>query len=117
MNMKRDNFLLSATLAAGAIPMAGTAGLFGGSRRNMCGYGAPALDKIRIGIIGLGMRGKGAVQRLSNIQDVEIVALCDLREEMVERSRATLKKAGRPRRRAILALKRFGRNWWSSIST
>ncbi len=96
MNMKRNDFLLGATLAAGAVPMAGSAKLFGGSQRNMCGYAAPKLDKIRVGIIGLGMRGKGAVKRMSNIKDVEIVALCDLRPEMVEKAQKILTDAGRP---------------------
>ena len=62
----------------------------------MCGFSATPLEKIRVGIIGLGMRGKGAVKRLSKIRDVEIVALCDLREEMVLRSQKLLKEAGRP---------------------
>ena len=30
---------------------------------NMCGYAAPKMDKVRIGIVGLGMRGPGAVSR------------------------------------------------------
>src|SRR4030095_7466885 len=44
---------------------------------NMCGYAAPKIDKVRIGIIGLGMRGSDAVERLSYLDGVEIVALCD----------------------------------------
>ena len=44
---------------------------------NMCGYAAPKLDVVRVGIVGLGMRGSGAVERLSYIEGVEITALCD----------------------------------------
>ncbi len=95
MSMKRRDFLLTTTLAAGAAPWVGQAGLLSGSRQNMCGYAAPKLGKIRVGIIGLGNRGKGAVKRLGMIRDVEIVALCDLREEMVEKSQTILAKAGR----------------------
>ncbi|MDZ8117063.1 Gfo/Idh/MocA family protein [Pontiella agarivorans] len=62
----------------------------------MCGFSAMPLEKIRVGIIGLGMRGKGAVKRLSHIKDVDIVALCDLRPEMVDRAQNILKGAGRP---------------------
>jgi hypothetical protein len=51
---------------------------------NMCGYRAPKLEKIRIGFIGLGMRGPGAVTRMNHIEGVEIKALCDLRPEKVE---------------------------------
>ncbi len=44
---------------------------------NMSGYAAPALPVVRVGIIGLGDRGSGAVERLSYIEGVEIKALGD----------------------------------------
>jgi predicted dehydrogenase len=50
---------------------------------NMCGYAAPKLDVVRIGFIGLGNRGPGAVERMRHIEGVEIKALCDLRPEKV----------------------------------
>jgi predicted dehydrogenase len=64
-------------------------------RFNMSGYAAPALQVIRIGIIGLGDRGSGAVQRLSYIEGVEIKALCDKREVAVKGSQNYLNKIGR----------------------
>ncbi|MEX0882356.1 MAG: Gfo/Idh/MocA family oxidoreductase, partial [Cyclobacteriaceae bacterium] len=54
-------------------------------RFNMSGFAAPKLDVVRVGVIGLGSRGPGAVNRLSKIEGVEIRALCDLRPEMVEK--------------------------------
>jgi len=102
MTMKRKDFLAATALAAGTVPMIGNAALFGGKQtQNMCGHGAPAMSKIRMGIIGLGMRGASAVKRLSKIKDVEIVALCDLREEKVIKSQKTLAKAGRPAAKAF----------------
>ena len=53
-------------------------------RFNMCGYAAPALETVRVGIIGLGNRGPGAVEQLSKIDGVDIRALCDLRREKAE---------------------------------
>jgi predicted dehydrogenase len=50
---------------------------------NMCGFAAPKMETVRIGFIGLGMRGPGAVNRMSKIEGVEIKALCDLRPEKV----------------------------------
>jgi hypothetical protein len=57
---------------------------------NMCGYAAPKLNTVRVGIIGLGQRGPGAVDRLSKIEGVEIKALCDLLPERVEKTLKSL---------------------------
>lgn len=57
---------------------------------------APKLETVRVGFIGLGMRGPGAVERWTHIPGTQIVALCDLRPECVERSQKILKKAGLP---------------------
>ncbi|WP_158859403.1 Gfo/Idh/MocA family protein [Lunatibacter salilacus] len=54
-------------------------------RFNMSGFAAPKMNVVRVGVIGLGMRGPGAVNRLSKIEGVEIKALCDLRPEMVDK--------------------------------
>jgi predicted dehydrogenase len=51
---------------------------------NMTGFRAPKLETVRIGFIGLGARGPGAVKRMSHIEGVEISGLCDLRPERVE---------------------------------
>ena len=48
---------------------------------NMAGYGAPPIDTVRIGIIGLGNRGPAHLVNLIRISNVEIKALCDLRNE------------------------------------
>src|SRR5687768_12131481 len=59
---------------------------------NMSGYAAPALDTVRIGFIGLGNRGPGAVVRMSKIQGVEIKGLCDIRPEKAEAARMSIEK-------------------------
>jgi len=64
---------------------------------NMCGYAAPKLDKVRIGIVGLGMRGPGSVQRMSYIDGVEIKALCDKYPDRVTKAQKILEKAGLPK--------------------
>lgn len=64
---------------------------------NMCGYGAPKLNTVRIGVVGLGMRGSGAVERLSFIEGVEITALCDKYPDRVTGSQKILEKMGRPK--------------------
>ncbi len=64
---------------------------------NMCGYAAPKIDRVRIGLIGLGQRGTDAVRRLTFIENVEMTALCDQHEDRVERSRRIIEKKGGPK--------------------
>lgn len=49
----------------------------------MCGYAAPRLETVRIGLIGVGSRGASSLPRLRVIEGVEIKALCDLRPERI----------------------------------
>ena len=58
---------------------------------------AEPIDTVHIGIIGLGMRGIGAVKVLANIPTAKVVALCDLDSAKVERGQERLIKYGRPR--------------------
>ena len=64
-------------------------------QQDMLAFRAPKLQTVRIGIIGLGMRGVGAVDRLSLIEGTDVVALCDLHQDRTEKSNAILKKNGR----------------------
>ena len=38
-------------------------------------------QKLRVGVVGLGMRGRGAARRLPFIPGLEVTAICDIREE------------------------------------
>jgi len=64
---------------------------------NMCGYKAPKIEKVRIGFVGVGMRGPGAVERMSYIEGVEIAGLCDQFDDRVENMQKFLEKQGLPR--------------------
>lgn len=57
---------------------------------------ADPIPTVRIAFIGLGMRGPGAVSRMTNIPGVEIVALCDVVEENVKKVNRMLEKRGFP---------------------
>ena len=115
MTTNRRNFLKTATFAgAGAMaggliqgcapkqPESNLAGILDAVKRthtqkfNMSGYAAPALPVVRVGVIGLGDRGSGAVERLSFIEGVEIKALGDLRPVAVAGSQKYLASIGRP---------------------
>ena len=55
------------------------------------------IDTVRIAVIGLGMRGSGAVERLTHVDGAKIVALCDIVPGNVAKAQATLNKAGFPK--------------------
>lgn len=56
----------------------------------------PKLKVVRVGFVGLGMRGPGAVERWTHIPGVQIVALCDHEKERAENCQKILTKAGMP---------------------
>lgn len=56
---------------------------------NMSGFAAPKLETVRIGYIGLGNRGSGAIKRIKHIDGVEVKALCDVRPEKANAAKKT----------------------------
>lgn len=106
MAFNRRKFLQKITLGSAAIGLGSrlfgendsTSNLYSNNSQhfNMCGYAAPKLNTVRIGFVGLGMRGPDAVERMSFIQGVEIVALCDKYPERVKKTQEILKKANLP---------------------
>ncbi len=83
--MKRRNFLLS-TAAFGMVAAFPSA--FGNIRTR---------ERLRLGIIGTGLRGQSQLRVLVGRDDVEILALCDTQAVMLERALAILEQADRPK--------------------
>ena len=77
---------------------------------NMSGYAAPRIETVRIGFIGLGNRGPGAVKRMSKIDGIEIKALCDLRPEKANGAKKMLE--GTPHRPDVYT---GGENEWKKV--
>ncbi len=65
-------------------------------QEDVIGLTAPAMDTVRVGIIGLGMRGELAVYRFTHIPEAKIVAISDLYEDRITAAQKTLTDAGRP---------------------
>lgn len=65
----------------------------GGSMQN---FARPAMKKIRVGFVGIGGRGSAAVSRVARIPGVEVVALCDLKQERVDANLKMLKDRSYP---------------------
>lgn len=111
-DLTRRTILSTAAIGAGAVALGGSgSGARGAAvklpeiarqaardrgpqKRNMCGFAAPKIETVRIGLIGLGSRGGGAVGRLSKVPGAKIVAVCDLIESKATRTKARLEKAG-----------------------
>jgi predicted dehydrogenase len=55
------------------------------------------LPVVRVAFIGLGMRGPGAVERMTHIQGVEVIALCDVEQKNTEKVNKMLVKRGFPK--------------------
>jgi predicted dehydrogenase len=70
------------------------------------------IPTVRVAFIGLGMRGPGAVSRMTNIDGVEIIALCDVVEANVKKVNKTLTDKGLPK-----ALEFYGdTNVWRKVT-
>jgi hypothetical protein len=111
MKSNRRSFLRKLSLGSGALalglPTLAGAGqkeadslqqlATGKQRFNMSGYAAPKLNKVRIGFIGLGMRGPGAVERMTFVEGVEIKALCDKDPKRATSAQQILSKKNLPK--------------------
>ena len=58
-------------------------------------FGSPS-QKLQIGVIGTGLRGQWMVKLFLNRPDVDIVAICDIDKNMIERTKEIFNSAKRP---------------------
>ena len=79
-------------------------------RKSVLGLRCAPLEKVRIGFIGVGARGQRAVERMVNIEGVEVVAVCDFIEENLEASCAIAEKYGASKPVTLL-----GEEGWRSL--
>ena len=63
-------------------------------QEHVLGLTAAPIKTVRVGFVGLGMRGPSAVIRFCQIPGVEIVALCDYEEKRAEAQQRHLRNAG-----------------------
>ena len=54
-------------------------------------------EKIRLGFIGVGLRGRNHLALALRRDDIDVVALCDIQAEPLDRSREMVQKAGKKR--------------------
>ena len=63
-------------------------------QKDVLGLALPKKKVVRIGLVGLGMRGPGAVENFSLIPGVQVVALCDYEEKRAVKQNEHLRKNG-----------------------
>ncbi|MBU3855707.1 MAG: Gfo/Idh/MocA family oxidoreductase [Candidatus Phocaeicola excrementipullorum] len=66
-------------------------------QKSVIGLTVPKMEVVRVGFVGLGMRGPGAVERFTHIPGTQIMALCDYEKERAERCQKYLKAASLPK--------------------
>lgn len=77
---------------------------------DLVGFSVAPIETVRVGFIGLGMRGPSAVSRFTHIEGVEIKALCDLYPDRVEKTQGILERAGLPK-----AAEYSGEEGWKAL--
>lgn len=58
--------------------------------------------KVRLGFIGVGLRGQGHLELALNRADTEVVAICDIQQVMVDASMALVTKSGKQKPQIIM---------------
>ncbi len=64
--------------------------------KSMIGVPFEKRDKVRVGIVGVGERGRSMIHDMNGIEHLEIVALCDSVKANAEQGKAMVEKAGKP---------------------
>src|SRR5512138_1808863 len=65
-------------------------------QKSVMGLACEPLEKVRVGVIGLGMRGSEAVSRLLYVDGVVITAVCDVQPDKVAQAQKIVTDLGLP---------------------
>ncbi len=66
-------------------------------QESMLQFAADPIPVVRVGFVGLGSRGPGAVNRFTHLEGVEIKGLCDIEQKNVDKCQKYLENAGMPK--------------------
>jgi predicted dehydrogenase len=93
MKTSRRDFIKTSAMAGAGLTLASADGLFASS---------PAESKVKLGFIGVGLRGQGHLELALSRNDVEVVAICDVQQRMIDMSKELVKKSGKPMPQIIM---------------
>ncbi|HEX5024777.1 MAG TPA: Gfo/Idh/MocA family oxidoreductase [Agriterribacter sp.] len=85
--MNRKDFVRNAGLAAAAFAVLPGERLFAGEKSTQ--------SKIRMAIMGVGLRGQNHLELLLRRSDVDLVAICDIDERMLKSAKEVITKSGK----------------------
>ena len=88
--------LAGAAVAAGKCAANSCCGGVAAAGSPMHGYAAPAIPHIRLGVVGMGSRGCGIVNRASRLPGITITAICDNVKEKVDKAQKMLADRKKP---------------------
>lgn len=78
----------------------------------MGGFSAPKLNQVRCAFIGVGRRGSGHARQIATIDGTEIVAICDLYEDLATAVGTDCTSIGKDTRHKEIALYHGGPEQW-----
>jgi hypothetical protein len=84
--MNRREFVRNSGITAAVATVLPSSSLFAGT----------AADKVKVALIGTGLRGQNHLNLLLKRADVDLVAICDVDERMLNSAKAMIAKSGKP---------------------
>ncbi|MEX0313579.1 MAG: Gfo/Idh/MocA family protein [Allomuricauda sp.] len=106
-NINRRNFLKKTSLSAAAVTVMPSYLQAESERpsqsKYMGDFAAPKLENVRAAFIGVGARGGGHVRFFAALPNTEVVAICDLYEDMVKQKVSWVKEVSEPDRHKNIA--------------
>ncbi|MBS1681360.1 MAG: Gfo/Idh/MocA family oxidoreductase [Bacteroidetes bacterium] len=65
-------------------------------------FASPAENKVRLGFIGVGLRGQNHLEQALRRNDVEVIAICDIQQRMIDMSLGLVAQEGKRKPQVIL---------------
>src|SRR5688572_806426 len=92
MNTNRRNFIKTSATAGIGLSILPSGIVFAKDKE----------PKIRLGFIGVGLRGQNHLELALKRSDTEVIAICDVQQRMVDSSLKLIADAGKPKPQVII---------------
>jgi len=120
--LDRRNFIRKSSLAGAALsmtPLVGNGAILNSERpllhKYMGDFTAPKLEKVRAAFIGVGNRGPSHLKFFAGLPGTEVVAICDLYEDLAKKWSDETKKIGKGKQHKNIKLYYGDENKWRTM--